>query len=94
MTEYGFCVRALYSDVTDQELYSLVSTIKKDFPNSGYRLTQGHLLCQRYRISQIRIKESMHQVDPEGTTNRWTSAVQRSKYTVSSPLSLAHRWKS
>ena len=52
MTDYGLCVRALYSDVTDQELDSLVSTIKKDVPSSGYRLTQGHLL-----VNQIRIRE-------------------------------------
>lgn len=70
MTEYGLCVRALYSDVTDQKLDSLVSTIKKDFLNSGYRLTQGHLLHQGYQIGQIRIRESMHQIDPEGTTIR------------------------
>ena len=70
MTDYGLCVRALYSDVTDQEPDSLVSTIKKDVPSSGYRLTQGHLLCQGYQVNQIRIRESMHRVDPEGTAIR------------------------
>ena len=32
----------------------------------------------------------VHRVEPEGVTVRWTSAVQRRKYSVFSPLSLWH----
>ena len=90
MSEFGLSVTALYSTITDQELDSLVSQIKRDFPNSGSRLMQGHLLSRGHRVSQVRVRESLHRVDPEGVAIRFSSAVQRRKYVVFSPLSLWH----
>ena len=90
MSEYGLCVTELYSNVTDQELDSLVAQIKENFPNCGYRLMEGHLRHQGHRITQARIRESMRRVDPEGVAVRWAATVQRRKYTVCSPLSLWH----
>lgn len=90
MSEFGLSVTALYSTITDQELDSLVSQIKEDFPNCGSRLMHGHLLRRGHRISQIRVREALHRVDPEGVGIRWSSAVQRRKYAVFSPLSLWH----
>ena len=90
MSEFGLSVTALYSSVTDQELDLLVSQIKDEFPNCGSRLMHGHMLSRGHRISQARIREALHRVDPEGVAIRWTSAVQRRKYAVSSPLSLWH----
>ena len=90
MSEFGLSVTALYSSVTDQELDLLVSQIKDEFPNCGSRLMHGHMLSRGHRISQARIREALHRVDPEGVAIRWTSAVQWRKYAVSSPLSLWH----
>ena len=90
MNEFGLSVTALYSSITDEELDSLVSRIKDEFPNCGSRLMQGHLLSRGHRISQARIREALHRVDPEGVAIRWSSAVVRRKYTVASPLSLWH----
>ena len=90
MTEYGLSVGALYSDIPDQELDSIVNQIKVFFPNCGYRLMGGHLLCQGYRLSQARIKESLNRVDPEGIAIRWSVAIERRRYRVQSPLSLWH----
>ena len=90
MADFGLSVKALYSSITDQELDSLVSQIKKNFPNAGFRLMHGHLLHQGHRISQARIREALHRVDPEGVAIRWSSAVQRRKYAVLAPLSLWH----
>ena len=90
MTDYGLSITALYSNISDHELDSIVSQIKQEFPNCGYRVTQGHLNRQGYRVSQVRVRESLHRIDPEGVAIRWTTAVQRRKYSVSSPLSLWH----
>ena len=90
MSEFGLSVTALYSTITDEELDLLVSEIKKDFPNSGSRLMQGHLLSRGHRVSQVRVREALHRVDPEGVAIRFSSAVQRRKYAVFSPLSLWH----
>ena len=90
MAEYGLSVSALYSDITDQELDSIVQEIKVLFPNSGYRLIQGHLLSQGYRIPQLRIRDSLQRVDPEGIVIRWAATIERRRYRVRSPLSLWH----
>ena len=90
MCEHGLSVTAVYSNITNWELDSLITQITENFPNCGYRMVEGHLLCQGHRITQVRIRESMHRVDPEGVAIRWASAVQRRKYSVCSPLSLWH----
>jgi len=76
MSEFGLSVTALYSSITDKELDLLVSQIKNEYPNCGARLMHGHILSRGHRISQARIREALHRVDPEGVAIRWTSAVQ------------------
>lgn len=90
MHQYRLSINSLYSIITDQDLDILVADIKQQFPNCGYRLMHGHLLRQGHRITQARVREVLHRVDPEGVVIRWTSAVQRRKYSVASPLSLWH----
>ena len=88
MTEYGLSIGSLYSDVTDQELDQVVSETKVLFPNSGYRMMQGHLLNQGYRITQARIQDSLQRVDSDGIAIRWSTAIERRRYKVKAPLSL------
>ena len=90
MSLYDLSVSKLYSDINDQELDSLVVQIKHDFPNAGYRLMEGYLLQQGHRVLQVRIRDSMRRVDPDGVAIRWASTIPRSKYSVASPLSLWH----
>ena len=90
MVEFGLSVTGLYSNISDQDLDSLISHIKVNFPNCGYRLMYGHLLQQGHRVTQKRIRESLHRVDPDGIAIRWAATVKRRKYNVASPLSLWH----
>ena len=90
MSEFGLSITSLYSDVTDQELDLLVSQIKEEFPNCGYRLMCGHLLSRGHCVCQARVRESLNRVDPDGVVIRWSSAIQRRKYSVLAPLSLWH----
>ena len=89
MTEYGLSVSALYSEISDRELDRLVDDIRGSFPNCGYRMMDGHLRQRGIRVTQARIRDSMHRVDPQGVL-QWREAVQRRKYRVSSPLALWH----
>ena len=73
MSEYRLSIRSLYSVISDQELDKIVSEVKKEFPNCGYRLMKGHLLHRGYRVTQAQIRESLHRVDPEGIAIRWSS---------------------
>ena len=90
MSEYGFSITALYSNITDHELDTVVAQIKRDFPNCGYRLMHGHLLSRGLRVYQSRVRDALHQVDPDGVAIRWASTIVRCKYEVFSPLSLWH----
>ena len=90
MAECGLSVASLYSCITDNELDLVVSQIQAEFPNCGYRLMYGQLLCRGHRVVQARIRESLRRVDPEGVIIRWNYTAQRRKYNVLSPLSLWH----
>ena len=90
MSEFGLSVTALYSSITDHELDVLVSQIKREFPNCGFRLMRGHLLSRGHRVPVARVRDSLHRIDPEGVAIRWISAIERRKYEVFSPLSLWH----
>jgi hypothetical protein len=90
MSECGLSVASLYSNITNSELDLLVSQIQTEFPNCGYRLMSGQLLCRGHRVAQSRIRESLRRVDPEGVIIRWNCTAKRRKYNVTSPLSLWH----
>ena len=90
MDEYGLSVAALYSDISDHELDRIVSEIKRNFPNCGFRLMEGHLLRRGIRIPQHRVRDCFHRLDPDGVAIRWAATIQRRKYSVASPLSLWH----
>ena len=90
MIDCNLSVSSVYSQISDDELDVLVADIKHTFPNCGYRLMRGHLLNQGHRVTQMRIRDSLHRVDPDGSVLRWAATIQRRKYRVSSPLSLWH----
>jgi hypothetical protein len=90
MTDFELSVQGLYSDISDRELQRLISDINIAFPNCGYRMMDGHLRQRGVRITQARIRQSMHKVDLEGVMLRWRDAIRRRKYNVCSPLALYH----
>lgn len=90
MTEYGLSVKSCYSTLSDQELDQLVLQLKYDYPSSGYRVIDGILQSQGYRIQQNRIRSCMQRVDPNGAIVRWFDTIRRRNYQVQGPLSLWH----
>ena len=53
-------------------------------------MMEGHLLSRGFRLPQVRIRESLHRVDPGGIAARWAIAIQKRRYSVMSPLSFWH----
>ena len=92
MKEFGLSVRGSYSSVTDQELDNIISGIKIQMPNAGYRMVQGHLVSLGLRIEWWRMMASMHRVDAAGIFSRILElgCVVRRSYSVRGPLSLVH----
>ena len=48
MTEFGLSICAQYSDPSDDQLDSLISDIKMQFPMCGNRQVQGYLCSKGY----------------------------------------------
>ena len=90
LNEFGLSVRTQYSNVNDDDLDDLVRELNLCFPNCGYHLMQGHLAALGFRIQQLRIRESLMRIDPEGVLSRWMHTVQRRTYSVPAPNSLWH----
>lgn len=90
MIEYSIDTSRPFSDITDENLCELIRDIKKENPRSGYRMMLGHLRARGYRVSQLRVRQTMQKEDPEGTVTRWMTTVQRRAYSVSGPNALWH----
>ena len=78
--------------MSNEELDAEITSILRNFPNTGYKRMTGFLLSRNVRIQQQRIREAMRRVNPEGTLLRALelNIVQRRKYQVRSPLALWH----
>ena len=90
MNLYGITVRSTYSSMSDQQLDSIVATLQRRHPNSGYRLMRGHLAAMGYRVQQSRVRESLQKVDPIGIATRWFQGIHRRTYSVATPNALWH----
>lgn len=92
MKDFGLSVRGSYSTLTDQELDNVISAIKSQMPNAGYRMVQGHLVSMGLRIQCWRMMASMLRVDAAGIFLRMTElgCIVRRSYSVRGPLSLVH----
>ena len=80
------------TDVSDEELDDIVSSIKDDFQQSGYRMLTGILKAKGICVPQRRILESLRRVDLEGVILRSLKlrTIYRRKYKVSGPGALWH----
>ncbi|XP_059185795.1 uncharacterized protein LOC131968764 [Centropristis striata] len=92
MKENELSVREMYSPITDAELDNLVSSIKNDLPNAGYRMVKGRLESLGHRVQWRRVAACMQRVDSMGIISRLSSlgCVVRRVYSVPGPLSLVH----
>ncbi|XP_034067705.1 uncharacterized protein LOC117543477 [Gymnodraco acuticeps] len=80
------------SGCTDDELDSLITTIKSAMPDAGYRVVRGALLAKGHRVQWERVYASMHRVDSVGVLARMTrmGCVVRRTYTVPYPKYMVH----
>ena len=92
MSEFGSSIKATYAQLTDVDLDAAVSEIMREVANVGYKRMTGLLLGRGLRLQQVRIRESMRRVNPEGVLLRALelNALHRRCYQVMGPLSLWH----
>ena len=88
MKTYGLSARENVA-LSDQELEDKVREVLREFPNAGYRRVISQLSVNGLRPAQLRVREAMQRVDPQGVAVRWLRLTPRRQY-VSGPLALWH----
>ena len=90
MSEFGILICNQYSDISDNDLDEMVTSVQRQYPNCGYRMMQGYLKGLNHCIQQTCVREAMARTDPEGLASRWCNTVIRKTYSVPSLNSLWH----
>lgn len=92
LKEYGISINDSYTQIDDLELDESVKKITDRYPNCGYRRMYGLLFNNGIKVSERRIRESMHRVDPEGILVRalQLTITCRRQYKVPGILALWH----
>ena len=88
MRAYGLSQRQYSPPLSDEELDSKVRGVLQEFPNAGYRRVISQLAVAGLRPSQIRVRQTMQRIDPQGVAMRWLRLTPRRQYSVSGPLAL------
>ena len=89
MRDHGLHIRPNTNVVSDEELDAKVTQVLQEFPNAGYRRVMSQLVVSGIkRPSQLRVRESMRRVDPQGVASRWLRLTPRRQYRVSGPLGI------
>ena len=79
------------SNLTDEELDNIIIRFKQEHGISvGRSLVMGHLRSLGLRVQKRRITKALLRIDPRNSNLRWTSIIQRRKYSVPSANSLWH----
>lgn len=90
LEEEGLSRYSKYSDITDYELDREMIEIKQDYPNDGERMLIGHLATRGIIVPRVRVRGSIHRIDPENTALRRSVTIRRRIYHVDGPNSLWH----
>lgn len=69
LREFGISANN-FTRLTDSQLDHAVEEIKRDFPDSGYRMVLGQLRARNIRVQENRVRESLIRVDMEGVIRR------------------------
>lgn len=92
LCDFGLSATEIYSQIDNDTLDRIVQEIVREFPSFGYRRMAGALVSRGIKVQQVRIREAMRRVNPEGVLLRALTirTVNRRKYQVYGPLALWH----
>ena len=79
-----------FSDITDDDLKSIVSDIQQGMPDIGQSMLRGILNSRGIHVSTVRLRECLSEVDPINSALRWASPIRRRVYSVPYPNALWH----
>ena len=74
-----------YSNLSNEGLDNIIIRFKQEHGISvGRSLVIGHLRSLRLRVQKRRITKALLRIDPRNSSLRWTSIIERRKYSVPS----------
>lgn len=79
-----------FTDISDDELDSILRQLQRDYPNCGQQLLQGYLRQRGVIVQRRRLRESVARTDPIRRYVRWHQVVARRTYSVQCSNSLWH----
>ena len=79
-----------FSQISQQELLSIVTEVKREFPDIGQTMLKGILKSRGIYISTARIRDCLSEVDPINTALRWSLPISRRVYSVPHANALWH----
>ena len=84
------CLIQKYSEISDDELDSVMSQIQREHPNCGQQFLCGFLKDKGVFVQHYRLRESIARTDPIRRHVRWHQVVSRRTYSVQRSNSLWH----
>ena len=89
LNEAGYEVEK-FTDISDDELDSILRELQRNHPNCGQQLLQGYLRQRGVIVQHRRLRESIARTDPIRRYVRWHQVVTRRTYSVQRSNSLWH----
>ena len=82
------------SNITDQQLESILRVMRRETPTIGQTMAIGKLRSMGIRVSRNRVRSCIRAIDPISTALRWRGQLaRRQPYSVPGPNSLWHLGK-
>jgi hypothetical protein len=88
--EYNVGEILQFTMISDEELCSQLTEIKKELPDVGERMIVGILPSKGLLVQRQRVRQALHLVDPINTSLRWHTRIRRRIYSVPGSMSLWH----
>ena len=79
-----------YSEICDDELDRMLTSIQREYPNCGQQLMYGYLLDRGVHVQRDRLRQSVARTDPLRRLVRWQQVISRRTYSVRRSNSLWH----
>ena len=79
-----------FSNITNDELKSIVSDIQQGMPDIGQGMLRGVLNSRGIHVSTVRLRECLSELNPVNSALRWASPIRRRVYSVPYPNALWH----
>ena len=93
--EYGLTNSTVSDMISDDDLHTIVCTIRREAPVLGESMLLGRLRSMGVQVTRSRVRDCTRSIDPIGASLRWSGQlIRRQPYSVPGPNSLWHIGKS